>query len=208
MEQDEGVDAPHLGQRPAGRLLERAAVVRLHEVRDDLGVGLGHEAVAAGGEPRLELQVVLDDAVVDDDDAPAQSWCGCAFSSVGRPWVAQRGVADPPLAREGEALRGSLRGCRASPPSAGARSRRPSPPRGRPSRIRGTPTGAGVQDDGTASRPPTYPTMPHILDCPPASGAQPRLFSAARRSRRFAAHPGFVTWRARPRRERPWGRPR
>ena len=38
----------------------------------------------------LELQVVLDDAVVDDDDRPVQSRCGWAFSSVGRPCVAQR----------------------------------------------------------------------------------------------------------------------
>ena len=36
----------------------------LHQVRDHLGVGLGREAVARGREPRFELEVVLDDAVV------------------------------------------------------------------------------------------------------------------------------------------------
>ena len=40
----------------------------LDQVRDDLGVGLGDELVALRLELALELEVVLDDAVVDDDD--------------------------------------------------------------------------------------------------------------------------------------------
>ena len=41
----------------------------LDEVGDDLGVGFGDELVALGGEFALQLEIVLDDAVVDDDDA-------------------------------------------------------------------------------------------------------------------------------------------
>ena len=42
------------------------------EVRDHLGVGLGDEAVALGLELPLEIEVVLDDAVVHDDN-PARA---------------------------------------------------------------------------------------------------------------------------------------
>ncbi len=45
--------------------------VVVHEVRGDLGVGLGLELVALGDELGLERLVVLDDAVVDDGDAVA-----------------------------------------------------------------------------------------------------------------------------------------
>ena len=40
----------------------------LDQVRDDLGVGLGDEHVALPLQLVLQLEVVLDDAVVDDDD--------------------------------------------------------------------------------------------------------------------------------------------
>ena len=40
----------------------------LDEVRDDFGVGFGDELVALVLELVLQLEVVLDDAVVDDDD--------------------------------------------------------------------------------------------------------------------------------------------
>jgi hypothetical protein len=43
-------------------------MVFLHQVGDDFGVGLGDELMAVGGELLLERQIVLDDAVVDDDD--------------------------------------------------------------------------------------------------------------------------------------------
>ena len=38
-------------------------------MRDDLGVGLGDERVAFALQLLLQLEIVLDDAVVDDDDA-------------------------------------------------------------------------------------------------------------------------------------------
>ena len=65
-------------------------MILLDEVGDDFGIGFGDELVALRGELVLEREVVFDDAVVDDDERPVQSRCGWAFSSVGRPWVAQR----------------------------------------------------------------------------------------------------------------------
>ncbi len=41
----------------------------LDEVGDDFGVGFGDELVALRGEFALEVEIVFDDAVVDDDDA-------------------------------------------------------------------------------------------------------------------------------------------
>ena len=38
------------------------------EVRDDLGIGFAHEAVAASDEGLLERDVVFDDAVLHDDE--------------------------------------------------------------------------------------------------------------------------------------------
>ena len=40
----------------------------LDNVGDDLGIGLGGERVAFGDEGSFELEVVLDDAVVHDDE--------------------------------------------------------------------------------------------------------------------------------------------
>ena len=90
-DQHERKEPAQLRQRAAHRRGQAVvAHLLLDQVRDDLGVRLGDEPVALGGELPLELEVVLDDAVVDDDDAAVQSRCGWAFSSVGRPCVAQR----------------------------------------------------------------------------------------------------------------------
>ena len=40
-----------------------------NQVSDDLGVGLGDKLVALRGELVLQLEIIFDDAVVDDDDA-------------------------------------------------------------------------------------------------------------------------------------------
>ena len=73
----------------------------LDEVGDDLGVGFGDELVALGGEFALQIEVVLDDAVVDDDDAAGAvaMRMGVLFSgaAVGGP----AGVADAEGAVEG-----------------------------------------------------------------------------------------------------------
>ena len=61
--------AAHQQQRPAHRVLEAVVLhLALDEVRDDLGVGFGDERVALPLQLALEIEVVLDDAVVDDDD--------------------------------------------------------------------------------------------------------------------------------------------
>ena len=65
-EREEPADAFHRTQH---RLFE--AVVPpflLDEMRDDLGVGLRAERVALGDELALDLEIVFDDAVVDNDD--------------------------------------------------------------------------------------------------------------------------------------------
>ena len=63
------VDARQAADGREDGVLERAAVrIFFDQVGDDLGIGLGDEFVALGGELALELEVVLDDAVVDDYD--------------------------------------------------------------------------------------------------------------------------------------------
>ena len=58
-------------ERPPHRVLQAvAAHLALDEVRDDLSVGLGHEDVPLALQLALQIQVVLDDPVVHDDDAP------------------------------------------------------------------------------------------------------------------------------------------
>ena len=39
-------------------------------MRDDLGVGFGHKLVALRGEFALQLQIILDNAVMHNDDPP------------------------------------------------------------------------------------------------------------------------------------------
>ncbi len=59
----------HAPERVANGLLERSGAVSQrprHEMRDHFGVGLGLELVAGRLELLLHLQVVFDDAVVDD----------------------------------------------------------------------------------------------------------------------------------------------
>ena len=55
--------------RPQHGVLEAVVLpLLLDQVRDDLGVGLGDELVALALQLLLQLEVVLDDAVVNDDD--------------------------------------------------------------------------------------------------------------------------------------------
>ena len=69
-DEHDGEHAAHEGQRAADRVLEPVgAHLALHQVRHDLGVGLGLELVALPLQLVLQLEVVLDDAVVHDDDA-------------------------------------------------------------------------------------------------------------------------------------------
>ena len=63
------VDAVQALDGLAHGVFERAAVhVFLHQMSHDLGVGLGDELVALFFELVLQLDVIFDDAVVNDDD--------------------------------------------------------------------------------------------------------------------------------------------
>ena len=66
----------------------------LDQVGDDLGVGFGDEDVALGGELALELEVVFDDAVVDDDDASGAIAVGVGVLFGGAAVGGPAGVAD------------------------------------------------------------------------------------------------------------------
>jgi hypothetical protein len=92
----------HRPERRAHRGLEiaRAVLQRVgDEVREDLGVRLGREAVPAAGERRLELEVVLDDAVVNHRDAAVSVRVGVLVrrAAVRRP----ARVPDPGAAGQG-----------------------------------------------------------------------------------------------------------
>ena len=68
-DQHQREQAAHQQQRPPHRVLEAVVLhLALDQVRDDLGVGLGDELVALPLQLLLQVEVVLDDAVVDDDD--------------------------------------------------------------------------------------------------------------------------------------------
>ena len=68
-DQHQREQAAHQQQRAAHGVLEAVVLhLALDQVRDDLGVGLGDERVALLLQLLLQIEVVLDDAVVDDDD--------------------------------------------------------------------------------------------------------------------------------------------
>ena len=73
----------------------------LDEVGDDFGVGFGDELVALRGEFALEVEVVFDDAVVDDDDAAGAVAVGVGVLFGGAAVGGPAGVADAEGAVEG-----------------------------------------------------------------------------------------------------------
>jgi hypothetical protein len=83
----------------------------LDEVGDDFGVGFGDEDVALGGEFALELEVVFDDAVVDDDDAAGAVAVGVGVFFGGAAVGGPAGVADAVRCRGGGGRGGPLRCC-------------------------------------------------------------------------------------------------
>ena len=86
---DERVRALEPLARQAHGLGQAVGPVVLDEVGDDLGVGLGAEVMALGGERLAQLAVVVDDPVVDDGEArPAvhvRMRVGVAGAPVGGP---------------------------------------------------------------------------------------------------------------------------
>ena len=111
----------------------------------------------------LEIEVVLDDAVVDDDDLPGAVAVRVRVL-LGRAAVRRPArVADPVVALERVARRGPLRAARVSRRCAAARwcrcGRRPR----RPSRSRGYSSRRNPSIRiGTSFLPPMYPMIPHI----------------------------------------------
>src|SRR3972149_4419921 len=95
------LSAPALAQPPPQRLFSRPSVVGLDEVSHDLGVGLRGEAVAVGEEARLQREVVLDDPVVDDDQAARVVEVRVGILLPGPPVRCPTGVPHPPLPGEG-----------------------------------------------------------------------------------------------------------
>ena len=68
-DQHEREEAAHQQQRPPHRVLQPVVLhLALDEVRDDFCIGLGDEFVALSLQLLLQIEIVLDDAVVDDDD--------------------------------------------------------------------------------------------------------------------------------------------
>src|SRR5439155_12276545 len=65
------IDSLHLRERPAHRVRQRLPRLLLvgDEVREDFRVGLGGELVPGAGQRLLQLEVILDDAVVHHRDA-------------------------------------------------------------------------------------------------------------------------------------------
>ncbi len=84
----------------AQQVAVRGAVpVRVHEVGDDLGIGLRRERVALRHQALAQRLEVLDDAVVDDRRPRRSDRCGCALTGDGAPCVAQR-VCEMPVPPE------------------------------------------------------------------------------------------------------------
>ena len=69
--QHEREQSAQVDQRATHGILESVALhLAFDQVRDDLGIRLGDELVSFFLQLVLEIEVVLDDAVVDDNDAP------------------------------------------------------------------------------------------------------------------------------------------
>ena len=100
-DQHEREQPAHQQQGSPDSVLEPIVLhLALDQVRDDFGVGLGDELVALPLQLVLQVEVILDDAVVDDDDLPGAvaMRVGVLFgrASVRRP----AGVADAVVAHE------------------------------------------------------------------------------------------------------------
>jgi len=97
-DQHEREETPQVQQRPPHRILETIVLhLALDQVGDDLGVGLGDEAVTFLLELPFQIEVVLDDPVVHDDDLSRAIAVGVRVL-LGRPAVGRPArVADPVL---------------------------------------------------------------------------------------------------------------
>lgn len=80
----------------------------LNQMGDDFGVGFGDEFVAGGGELFLEGEVVLDDAVVDDDEVSGAVAVGVGVFFGGAAVGCPAGVSDAEGAVDGGVVEDSL----------------------------------------------------------------------------------------------------
>ena len=78
----------------SGLRLSPVPEVLLDQVGDDFGVGLGGELVAFGDQLLLQRDIVLDNAVVDDDDLAGAVAMGMGVLFRGTPVRGPAGVAD------------------------------------------------------------------------------------------------------------------
>ena len=101
VDDDQGVRALDFPQGLANgaQVIRPLGQVAHHQVGNDLRVGLGGEAVAGLQQLLLEIQVVLDDAVVDYGDFPHLVGMGVGLG--GPPVSGPAGVADAHRARQG-----------------------------------------------------------------------------------------------------------
>ena len=152
-DQHEREQAAHQQQRPADGVLEAVVLhLALDEVRDDLGVGLGDELVSLPLQLLLQVEVVLDDAVVDDDDLAGAVAVRMGVL-LGRPAVGRPArVADAVVAGDRLGVDARPRGSTACRRCAAGRPRRRARPRRRPSRSRDI-RAAAVRRSGPERRP-------------------------------------------------------
>ena len=100
-DQHQREEPAHVEQRAADGVLEPVPLrFALDEVRDDLRVGLGDERVPFELQLLLQIEIVLDDAVVDDDDAPGAVAMRMGVLLGGPPVRRPARVADAVLAVE------------------------------------------------------------------------------------------------------------
>ena len=151
-DQHDGKKAAQLPQRAADGGLEPVAPhLALDQVRDDLGIGFGDEPVAVGLERRLEVEIVLDDAVVHDHQAARAIPVGMSVflggAAVGGPPRVAQAVRPPRSGRRP----GLPRAGRACPRFAARRDVRRRPARPQPSHSPGI-RAAGVPRPEPAAR--------------------------------------------------------
>ncbi len=108
----DGVGAPALGERLLHRVIEPPELlqVMLDQVGQDFGIGLRAKRVALGGEPLLDLEIVLEDPVVHDDETARTVGVGMGVL-LGRPTVRRPPrVADADGAGDGTVAQDGLEG--------------------------------------------------------------------------------------------------
>ena len=151
----------YCGARRLGKRSSRQH--RLHEVRDNLGIGFGHEPVIAFLQPGFQFEIVFDDSVVhNDDSARAVAVRVCIFfrrAAVRCPARMANSIVSHPVVRIRENARDSP-ACLKSAGSEPDRSRTTAIPA--ESYPRYSSFRSPLIMTETTDFEPTYPTIPHI----------------------------------------------